>query len=250
MAVTVREPARRLYGRKRGRKLRSGQRARYETDLPGLRVLLPPAPAKLDFAALFGAAPADVWLEIGFGAGEHLAFQAAHNPGTGFIGCEPFLNGIVGLLARLRDQRLANVRIYDDDARLLLGALPEASIGRCFILFPDPWPKSRHYKRRIIQPQVLALLGAALKDGAELRVASDDASYVRWTLAHVLKSGMFSWLARRAADWRERPADWPETRYEAKARRAGKTCYFLRFARAPRKGAKGGDFPAKTLAES
>lgn len=250
MAATVREPARLLYGRKRGRKLRPGQRALYDSGLPKFRVALPPAPKKLDLAVLFGAAPAEVWLEIGFGAGEHLAFQAAHNPETGFIGCEPFLNGIVGLLARLRDQRLNNVRIFDDDARLLLAALPAASIGRCFILFPDPWPKSRHHKRRIIQPQVLALLAAALKDGAELRVASDEASYVRWALAHLVQSRDFEWRAERAADWRARPADWPETRYEAKAKRAGKTCYFLRFARVPRRPAGDGDFAAKTLAES
>lgn len=241
MAAPAQEPARLLYGRKRGRKLRPGQRALYDSDFPKFRLSLPPAPARLDLRATFGRDVADLWVEIGFGAGEHLAHQAARHPDIGFIGCEPFLNGIVGLLARLRDQRLANVRIFDDDARLLLAALPKASVGRCFILFPDPWPKSRHHKRRIIQPQVLALLAAALKDGAELRVASDEASYVRWTLAHVIKSGRFAWLARRAADWRQRPADWPETRYEAKARLAGKACYFLRFARKARKAVKAAD---------
>jgi len=234
------EPARLLYGRKRGRKLRQGQQALLDSALPEIRIDLPPPPARLDLARLFGRKPADLWLEIGFGAGEHLAQQAAAHPDFGFIGCEPYVNGIVGLLARMRDQNLSNIRVFTDDARLLLAALPPDSVGRCFILFPDPWPKSRHHKRRIVQPATLALLAAAMREGAELRFASDEASYVRWTLAHAGKSGAFRWLARTAADWRARPADWPETRYEAKAKRAGKTRYFLRFARAPRGPGKPG----------
>jgi len=244
-----------LYGRKRGRKLRPGQQALLEAMLPRLRVRLPAPPARLDLPALFDPPVREVWLEIGFGGGEHLAWQAAAHPGIGFIGCEPFVNGLVSLFTRIRDQNLANVRVFDDDARLLLAALPEAGIARAFILFPDPWPKKRHHKRRIVAPATLDLLAFALGDGAELRIASDDASYVRWTLTHVINHGAFSWLARRPGDWRERPGDWrerpgdwrerpgdwrerpgdwPETRYEAKAKKAGKTCYFLRFSRQAR----------------
>jgi tRNA (guanine-N7-)-methyltransferase len=245
----VSDATRLLYGRKRGRKLRAGQQALYDTLLPKLRVALPAPGATLDLAALFSAAVRDVWLEVGFGGGEHLAFQAASHPDIGFIGCEPFVNGVVTLLARISAQGLANIRLFDDDARLLLAALPPAGVGRAFILFPDPWPKKRHHKRRIVSPAVLDMLALALKPGAELRLASDDASYVRWMLAHVIGHGAFSWLARRASDWRERPADWPATRYEEKAKKAGKSCYFLRFSRRP-EAAESQQMPRKALEES
>ncbi len=236
MAMAAPRPARLLYGRKRGRKLRPGQQALYDRMLPRLRVALPAPPARLDVPPLFDQRLAKFWIEIGFGGGEHLAFQAATRPEVGFIGCEPFVNGLVGLFAQIRDQKLSNIRVFDDDARLLLAALPESSISRVFILFPDPWPKKRHHKRRIVSPAILDRLAACLEDNAELRFASDDALYVRWTLAHVIKNGAFSWLARQPRDWRERPADWPQTRYEAKAVEAGKACYFLRFSRLPRGG--------------
>ena len=234
MTPAMADVARLLYGRKRGRKLRPGQQALYDAMLPALRIELPGPGTRVDPAFLFSPAKRDLWLEIGFGGGEHLAWQAETHPDTAFIGCEPFVNGLVALFAHVRNRSLGNVRVFDDDARLLLAALPEASLARAFVLFPDPWPKKRHHKRRIICPAILDLLAYALKDGAELRFASDDASYVRWTLDHVTGHGAFSWTARRPRDWRERPADWPETRYEDKAKREGRRCYFLRFVRRPR----------------
>jgi len=149
--------------------------------LPRLRLELP-AGGALNPRALF-ADPVDaVWLEIGFGAGEHLAAQAAANPRIGLIGCEVFENGVVKLLAELQRRALGNVRLFIDDARLLLAALPEASIARTFILFPDPWPKLRHHKRRIVSAATLDALAHAMSDGAELRLATDDADYLRWML--------------------------------------------------------------------
>lgn len=235
MVAAMAEVSRLLYGRKRGRKLRPGQQALYDSMLPALRLELPGPGSRLDPAYLFSPPKRDLWLEIGFGGGEHLAWQAERHPDIGFIGCEPFVNGLVALFAHVRNRSLANLRVFDDDARLLLAALPESSLSRAFILFPDPWPKKRHHKRRIICPAILDLLAYALKDGAELRIASDDAGYVRWTLTHVINHGAFAWEARAAHDWRERPADWPETRYEEKAKRQGRRCYFLRFSRLPRR---------------
>jgi tRNA (guanine-N7-)-methyltransferase len=243
MREAVSEVSRLLYGRKRGRKLRPGQQALYDHMLPALRLELPAPGAGLDPAYLFSPAKRDLWLEIGFGGGEHLAWQAAAHPDTGFIGCEPFVNGLVGLFARIRERGLSNIRVFDDDARLLLAALPAASIARAFILFPDPWPKKRHHKRRIVAPATLDLLAHVLRDDAELRIASDDASYVRWMLTHVINHGAFEWLARCARDWRERPAGWPQTRYEEKAGKAGRACYFLRFKRRPRGAESGAPAP-------
>ena len=238
MASAAPQLTRLLYGRKRGRKLRSGQQALFDEMLPALRLELPAPPARLDLAVLFPPAhPSpgrDIWLEIGFGGGEHLAWQAADHPDVGFIGCEPFINGLVSLFAHIREKDLTNIRVVNDDARLLLAVLPPASLSRAFILFPDPWPKKRHHKRRIICPATLDLLATALKDGAELRIASDDAGYVCWTLTNVIDHGAFSWQAATSRDWRQRPADWPATRYETKARARRRACYFLRFTRVPR----------------
>jgi tRNA (guanine-N7-)-methyltransferase len=180
-------------------------------------------------------APVDeVWLEIGFGGGEHLAAQAAAHPHHGLIGCEVFENGVVKMLAEAERLRLANLRLFVDDARLLVRALPEASLGRVFILFPDPWPKQRHHKRRMVATETLDALARAMRDGAELRLATDDRDYLRWMLEHVTAHPDFVWLARRPADWRERPADWPATRYEQKALAAGRAPAFLRLLRKPR----------------
>lgn len=200
-----------------------------------MRVLGPlDQPGGLDPAHLFQPPVDTVWLEIGFGAGEHLAWQAAAHPGIGFIGCEPFVNGVGALLAEIERTSLANVRIHDDDARPLLGALAPGSIGRCFILFPDPWPKQRHHKRRLIGPATVDALARVLADGAELRVATDDPAYLAWILAVVRAHGAFAWVVTGPADWRVRPPDWPATRYELKAREAGRMPSFLRFKRRPR----------------
>ena len=201
--------------------------------LPRLAVSLP-ANGQLDPAALFALRPQALWLEIGFGAGEHLAWQAARHPEIGFIGAEIFVNGIASLLSRVADQGLGNVRVFQGDARDLLPALPEAAIGRAFILFPDPWPKSRHHRRRLIQAETLDELARVLQNSAELRLATDDVGYLTWILEQATSHPKFVWLARRAADWRRRPADWPETRYEAKARQRGAQPMFLRFQRRPR----------------
>ena len=201
--------------------------------MPALAIRLPAAPP-LDLAALFGGARAGYWLEIGFGGGEHLAWQAARHPDIGLIGCEPFVNGVVGALGHIAAARLANVRLWPEPALPLLEALPSGSLARVFVLFPDPWPKLRHHKRRLIQRPLLDRLAGLMVDGGELRIATDDPDYRRWILAALLDHPGFAWLARRPADWRERPPDWPETRYERKARAAGRAPVFFRFARRPR----------------
>jgi tRNA (guanine-N7-)-methyltransferase len=229
------EPERRhqVFGRRRGRALRPGQKTLIDELLPRLAINLPPS-GRLGIASLFGAAPSSIWLEIGFGGGEHLARQAEQYPQTGFIGCEVFENGIVKLLAEIERRRLGNVRIFADDARLIIAALPPAAIDRVFILFPDPWPKRRQHKRRIVSRATLDGLAEIMIDDAELRIATDDADYLCWILEHITAHPAFEWLARRPSDWRERPPDWPATRYEAKARAAGRSPAFFRIKRRPR----------------
>ena len=221
---------RRLYGRRRGRPLRPGQQRLFETLLPQLAITLPRA-GRLDPKTLFPAGLSAVWLEIGFGGGEHLAEQAARHPEIGFIASEVFENGVAKLLGEIDRRRLGNVRLFADDARLLIEALTPTSIGRTFILFPDPWPKQRHQKRRLVAAATLDRLAEIMPLGAELRLATDDPGYLVWMLEYATAHPGFVWLARRPADWRERPADWPPTRYEAKARAAGRTPVFLRLAR-------------------
>jgi tRNA (guanine-N7-)-methyltransferase len=227
------ERKRLLYGRRRGRPLRTGQRGLVDGLLPQVSLALPDS-GTLDTATLFDFPPADIWVEIGFGGGEHLAAQAAAHRDIGMLGCEVFENGIVKLLTEMQRIALTNIRILSDDARLLLAALPAESVGRAFILFPDPWPKMRHHKRRIVSTETLDTLGGLMKDGAELRIATDDLGYLEWMLAVVTTHRDFAWLAEGPADWRERPADWPPTRYEAKAIAAGRRPYFLRLRRRPR----------------
>ena len=228
-------PRRTLYGRRGGPRLRVGRRRLLETVLPRLAVRLPET-GRLDPETLFDRPVGDLWLEVGFGAGEHLAAQARAHPSVGIIGCEPYRHGMARLLSILEAEGL-DVRLLDDDARLLLDALPDACLGRVFVLFPDPWPKARHHKRRFIQDDTLDALARTMKDGAELRFASDHGGYMRWTLARLLNHPDFGWTARRAADWRTRPEDWPETRYEQKARAQGRQPTFLRFRRATRRKA-------------
>jgi tRNA (guanine-N7-)-methyltransferase len=219
-----------FYGRRRGRPLRSGQRERQTTLLPQLSFALPQN-ERLDPGSLFAGVPREIWLEIGFGGGEHLAEQAEQHPEIGFIGCEVFENGVVKLLGEVERRGLRNVRVHADDARPMLAALAPRSIGRVFILFPDPWPKTRHHRRRLVAPATLDRLAEVMIEGAELRLATDDPNYLSWMLEHVTDCSEFTWLARRPADWRERPADWPATRYEEKARKAGRAPTFLRFQR-------------------
>jgi tRNA (guanine-N7-)-methyltransferase len=222
-----------LYGRRRGRRLRPGQRDLLASLLPQLRIELPER-GNLDPQRLFPIPPAEIWLEIGFGAGDHLAEQAAAHPDVGFLGAEVFENGVVKLLAELQRRELGNIRIFVDDARLLLTALPDAGLGRVFILFPDPWPKLRHHKRRMVSPSTLDQLARVMKDGAELRLATDDIGYLRAMLELVPSHPAFAWQARGPADWLRRAADWPATRYEAKAVAAARIPHFLRCTRKPR----------------
>ena len=225
-----------VYGRRRGRR-RAGREALLQTALPGFALTLPPAAgAPLDPRRAFEPSPAALWLEIGFGGGEHLAAQAEANPGIGFIGCEAYLDGVASLLRTITERELTNVRVFADDARLLVDTLETASIERVFLLFPDPWPKARHHKRRFVSPANLDALARILNDGACLRIATDHAGYCRWTLAHLLAHPDFEWTARTPRDWRVPPPDWPGTRYEAKARRQGRTSTFLSFKRVPRSG--------------
>ena len=223
-----------LYGRRRGRRLRPGRKALLADLLPRLAIDVPAeADAPLDPGALFagGFVPRDVWLEVGFGAGEHLAAQARNHPEIGFIGCEPYINGVAGLLREIERHGLNNIRVLMGDARTLIERLEPASIGRVGILFPDPWPKKRHHKRRFISPASLDALASVLKDEGEFRFASDDAGYVRWTLEHVLDHPDFVWLARGPRSWRQRPEGSVPTRYEGKAADQGRACVFLGFRR-------------------
>ncbi|HXV23397.1 MAG TPA: tRNA (guanine(46)-N(7))-methyltransferase TrmB [Alphaproteobacteria bacterium] len=223
-----------LYGRRRGRRLRAGQQELLSTMLPKLEIALPESGGLLDLAALFGPPTREVWLEIGFGGGEHLAAQAKEHPGIGLIGAEFFVNGVASLLGHLTRRAIGNVRIYPGDARPLLSALPDRSIGRAFLLFPDPWPKARHARRRFLTRGNLAELARILGDGAELRIASDDPAYVAWTLEQIHRCPHFEWLAQGPVDWRQPPEDWPATRYEAKALKAGRRPVYLRFRRRTR----------------
>ena len=240
------EEARRrtLHGRRRGKKLRAGQQSLLDTLLPRLAIALPTEPivtpdnevaesaAKIDLAQAFGGTlPADgVWLEVGFGAGEHLVWQAKEHPEVGLIGCEPYINGVAKCLAHVERAGVGNIRLFTDDAMLVMKALPDASLWRAFVLFPDPWPKSRHHKRRFVQGANLDVLARLMKPGAELRLATDDPSYLPWMIEHAGTHAAFEWLAKRPVDWRERPADWPPTRYEQKML-AGHKPAFLRFRR-------------------
>ena len=225
-------PPPRTFGRRRGRPLRAGRDRLVEERLPELAIDLG-GEGLLDPTRLFSETPEAIWLEIGFGAGEHLAWQAEHNPKVGFIGAEVFVNGVASLLRHIDEQQLDNVRIHADDARPLLERLAPGSITRIFLLFPDPWPKARHSGRRFIQSETLDRLASLLQPGGELRVASDDPGYVAWALAHLMRHPAFCWTARRPQDWRQRPDDWPQTRYEAKARQAGRQPTFLIFRRRP-----------------
>lgn len=220
----------RSYGRRKARPLSERKGRLLEALLPELRLPLgEPAPSPLE--TLFPNEVAEVWLEIGFGSGEHLAWQAEHHPHIGLIGCEPFINGVTSLLGWIETSGLHTIRIHDGDAREVLAWLPPASIGRIFVLFPDPWPKTRHRKRRLISPETIAQLALVLRPGGALRFASDSGDYAGEALRVILASGAFHWTAESAKDWRTRPADWPETRYERKALSQGRKPAYLSFSR-------------------
>lgn len=226
-------PRRNFYGRLKGKHLRESQKGYLEEDLaaysPGpVTWEANPARAPLDLAGLFGGRP--VWLEVGFGGGEHMVHQAGRNPGVGIIGCEPYINGVAMLLGKLRAAAVDNVRIHPGDVRDLFDVLPPESLDRAFVLYPDPWPKKRHHRRRFVTPDYLGPLAAAMKPGAVLRIATDIPDYVRQAMEEVPRSG-FVWEAQRPADWRAPWADWISTRYEQKALREGRVAHYLTFRR-------------------
>jgi tRNA (guanine-N7-)-methyltransferase len=220
----------RSYGRRRARAPSARQQALWREMLP--RVAIPEdAPALADLPSLFPVPMREVWLEIGFGGGEHLVWQAKANPNVGFLGCEPFEDGVIKLLGAMELEGLANIRVLAGDARPLLRLLPRAGIGRIFILFPDPWPKKRHHKRRLVCPATLEEIARILRPGGELRMATDAPEYASAMLHAASHNRGLRWTAQGPQDWRRRPPDWPQTRYEAKATVAGRRCYFLRFER-------------------
>ncbi|WP_295563905.1 tRNA (guanosine(46)-N(7))-methyltransferase TrmB [uncultured Sphingomonas sp.] len=218
---------RRLYGRRQGHKLRVGQAALVEETLDALSV---PETGPIEGRALFGD-DRPLELEIGFGAGEHLAGQAVMRPETGFIGCEPFLNGVVGALGHIRDGGLTNVRLHMGDALDVVERLPDASLSRVYLLHPDPWRKARHAKRRMVNHGPLDAIAAKLKPGAEFRLGTDDPTYCRWAMMVMDQRRDFEWQAREPTDFLIRPDDWPETRYERKARRQGHEVWYFRYVR-------------------
>lgn len=226
-------PWRNFYGRFKGKTLRPEQERRLDQDLPALTVPgvewdTNPDRAEIDLTALFG--DRDVWVEVGFGGGEHMVHQAVQNPDVGIIGCEPYINGVAVTMGKMAKAGVDNIRLHPGDARDLFDVLPAASIARAFLLYPDPWPKARHHRRRFVTAEHLEPLHRVLKPGAIFRVATDIPDYVRQTMEEVPKAG-FEWLAERPGDWRDPWDDWLSTRYEQKALREGRTPHYMTFRR-------------------
>jgi tRNA (guanine-N7-)-methyltransferase len=220
-------PFGRVYGRRRGRKLKGRKSDLIGSGLEAIKIVLPEPPAPFDPGRLFDPAPTQIWLEIGFGGGEHLAAQAALHPDIGFIGCEPFINGVSNLLVLAQDAALTNIRILNEDARLLLQRLPVGSIAAAFLLFPDPWPKRRHVERRFANAANLDLIANVLADGAEFRVATDHPVLRDWMPAQIGAHAGFSLVGRAPV----RPESWPPTRYETKALAQGRQPIYLTYRR-------------------
>jgi tRNA (guanine-N7-)-methyltransferase len=218
---------RRLYGRAKGHPLRERPQALVDTLLPAITV---PGTGPITAESLFGT-PRPLGLEIGFGKGEHLAYQAARAAEMGFIGAEPYLNGVAGLLMEVEARGLENVRIHRGDALDVLERLPDASLDAVWLLHPDPWPKARHAKRRFVNPGPIALVAARLKPGGLLRIATDHVLYLRHTLAIMQHAQAFEWTAETPEDWTEIPHDWPDTRFAEKARRLGHNVWRLIYRR-------------------
>ncbi|MEM7711812.1 MAG: tRNA (guanine(46)-N(7))-methyltransferase TrmB [Pseudomonadota bacterium] len=226
-------PYRNFYGRRKGKHLKASQAGYLAADLDALSPGAVswednPKRVPLDLDALFDGR--EVWLEIGFGGGEHMIAQAEANPEIGIIGAEPYIDGVAKLLGMLRNSSVGNVRIYPGDVRDLFDVLPERSVAKAFLLYPDPWPKARHHRRRFVTEEHLSPLARTLRPGAVFRVATDIPDYVRQALETVPGFG-FDWLAEGPSDWREPWGDWVRTRYEAKALREGRVPHYLTFRR-------------------
>lgn len=223
-------PWRNFYGRFKGKSLRDSQKGYLadleEIGLEGVDWEANPKRELLDLKPLFGSRP--LWLEVGFGGGEHLVHQAVQNPDVGLIGAEPYINGVAMLLGKIRSAGAGNIRVHPGDARDLLDVLPAESVEKAFLLYPDPWPKARHHRRRFVTAEHLDPLFGVMAPGAELRIATDIPDYVRQAMEEVPKAG-FRWLAERAEDWRVPWGDWLSTRYEQKALREGRVPTYLTF---------------------
>jgi tRNA (guanine-N7-)-methyltransferase len=222
------------YGRRKGKPLTTARQDVVERLLPQLKIDVPVAGAKIDPRALFQPGIKEIWLEVGFGGGEHLAAQAQRAPSVGIIGAEVFLNGVASLARHIEHDHLTNVRVFNDDVRFLLPALPDQCLSRAFVLFPDPWPKARHAKRRFIGPENLNSLARLLRDGAELRVASDHPVYIHWALEQLSAHPAFTCGVNGPQDWLNPPGDHIVTRYQTKAQKEGRTPHFFRFFRKER----------------
>lgn len=216
-----------FYGRRRGRPLRPQMKALFDTVLPSYQM-----PEHCDnLASLFAHDPKDIYLEIGFGGGEHLAGLAAASPDDGFIGAEPFINGVASLLRHIDDEKLTNIRIWPDDVRLFLDNLPAGTLAGAYIMFPDPWPKKRHAGRRILQQSMRDRLARLIRPKGWLRMASDHPIAKGWLLAEAMADDRFIWQANQPDDWRNRPENWPKTRYMAKAFEEGRLPSWFEFQR-------------------
>lgn len=232
MTAAVPETPSAFYGRRKGKTLRAQQAEQMAELLPRLR-LDPQQPAPGDLRTLFPHAPSGICLEIGFGGGEHLISEARRLPETGFIGIEPFVNGMAKAVMAIAETGITNIRLYDDDATKLLGWLPDAAFARIDLLYPDPWPKKRHWKRRFVSDATLAQFARLLRPGGQFRFASDIDSYLDWTLEHIARNPAFRWTQGSIAECRNPWPHWVRTRYEAKAIREGRTPAYLVFERVP-----------------
>jgi len=218
-----------FFGRRSGKKLHEGQQAIYDATLPELEIKLDGD--RLDPRSLFPDAEKLI-VEIGYGGGEHLALEASRAPTTGYIGCEVFTGGIGKMVQAIHAQGLKNVRLFTDDALKLLVTLPAASLDEVYLLYPDPWPKTRHHKRRFVSPTTLAELARVLKPGGKFHFASDIEDYANWTLAHILRAPDFAFAPEKPGGWHEPYPGWQATRYEQKARREGRMIsFYLTFER-------------------
>ncbi len=223
----------RFFGRSKGKTLRKGQRELVERLLPQLLITLPASTetTPLDLTSLFPFAPRELRLEIGFGGGEHLFHRAKENPAVGFIGVEPFVNGMAKLLMEIEREDIRNIRVFNNDATILLRRLPARSLAEIDLLYADPWPKRRQRKRRFVSSESLELMARALKPVGIFRFASDIDDYVGWLLARILPMPEFRWEASAAPDWTSPYSTWPGTRYEAKALLEGRAPSYLTFVR-------------------
>ena len=228
-------PWRNFYGRRKGKGLRPSQETYLDEDLEALS----PGPVSwdanpdrdpLDLTELFPKAK-EYWLEIGFGGGEHLVHQASLYPDVGIIGCEPYINGVAMLLGKIRKAEVRNLKIHPGDARDLCDVIPDGSLSKVFLLYPDPWPKKKHHRRRFVTPEHLEPLAKKMKQGAELRIATDIEDYVRQSLEEIAFRGDFEWMVEKPSDWKEPWSDWTSTRYEQKALREGRVPHYLSFRR-------------------